>query len=352
MLKLFTNIDNVKHEWRDIKLPKFLSFDFLQIYYKKHPQIKHLFIIDTNLRLYGQIFKLTFNKTKNYLINRSFVNFFLKFISFDVLYLTNSFITNVPSFISKHPINFDHLLNIINHNYSIIVIPDFLFENIKVSDSDYIKIEVEEEMILDINTKWLGLEDYILDLRKKYRKKVKKIIKETSDLQIRDLDVDNLESYTSEMQQLFNQVVKSSRFRGPEFNVSAFSFFVKKNLMKVDGYFLNGELVGFSSYIEEDNILYSYFVGFDKKLNQRLPIYGRILVENISHSINLKKKRLILGRTANEYKSNFGAFPIKSYVYLKVKRRFLRFLLTPIFHNLGVKKWKKRSPFKRTSLLK
>ena len=68
-----------------------------------------------------------------------------------------------------------------------------------------------------------------------------------------------------------------------------------------------------------------------------------ILVENISHSINLKKKRLILGRTANEYKSNFGAFPIKSYVYLKVKRRFLRFLLTPIFHNLGVKKWKKRS---------
>ena len=350
-MKLFTNIDNVNHAWENIKISKFLSFDFLQIYYKKHPQVKHLFVMDVSMRLYGQIFKLTFNKTKNYLINRSFVDFFLKFISFDVLYLTNSFITNVPSFISKHPINFDHLLNIINHNYSIIVIPDFLFENIKVSDSDYTKIEVEEEMVLDINAKWSGLEDYILDLRKKYRKNVKQIIKETSNLQIKGLDVDSLEIYASEMQQLFNQVVKSSRFRGPEFNVSAFSFFVKKNFMKVDGYFLNGELVGFSSYIEENNILYSYFVGFDKKLNQRIPIYGRILVENIKHAINLKNERLILGRTANEYKSNFGAFPIKSYVYLKVKRRFLRFLLMPIFRNLRIKKWKKRSPFKRTSLL-
>ena len=60
----------------------------------------------------------------------------------------------------------------------------------------------------------------------------------------------------------------------------------------------------------------------------------------------MKKDYLILGRTANEYKSNFGALPIKSYVYLKIENNFLRTLLKPVYSKLRVKKWVQRSPFK------
>ena len=60
-------------------------------------------------------------------------------------------------------------------------------------------------------------------------------------------------------------------------------------------------------------------MGFDKQLNKKTPIYGRILLQNISSAIRQRKSFLVLGRTANEYKSNFGAYPIKSFIYIKIK---------------------------------
>ena len=76
------------------------------------------------------------------------------------------------------------------------------------------------------------------------------------------------------------------------------------------------------------------------------PTYGRIIIENIKTAIEGKKKLLILGRTANEYKSNFGALPNKSYVYIRIENKFLRTLLKPIYSKLSIKKWIQRSPFK------
>ena len=217
MLKVFTKIESVHKQWGAIKLPDFLHINFLQVYYQNHPKVKHLFVMDTDMRLYAHIFKITFNKTKNYLKSNSVANIFLSFINFDVLYLTNSYITNVPAFVSNKAINLKQLLNTIKHNYSLIVIPDFLFEKMIVEDVNYTKIEVEQEMVLDIRINWSGLEDYISDLKKKYRNKVKSIIKQTNNLEIRNLDSNDLEVYAIDMQTLFNQVARSSRFKGPEF---------------------------------------------------------------------------------------------------------------------------------------
>ena len=53
--------------------------------------------------------------------------------------------------------------------------------------------------------------------------------------------------------------------------------------------------------------------------------------------------KVVFGRTANEFKSNFGAIPMKSYVYIKVKNRYLSIILNPILKRLTIKKWIKRS---------
>lgn len=346
MLKAFTNIKNVQNEWQKIELSNFLHIDFLRVYYQHHRKIKHLFIMDANMRLYAHVFKLTFDKTSNYLKNNSLSNILLSFISFDVLYLTNSFITNIPSFISDKLINLDQLLNVISLNYSIIVIPEFLFKKMRVENENYTKIEVEAEMVLEIRSEWQTIEDYMSDLRKKYKNKVRNIIKKTNNLKIRKLDVNDLENYALDFHLLFTQIVRSSQFKGPEFNTSTFVSFVSQGFMTVNGYFLNDRLVGFSSEMQNDKIMYSYYVGFDKDLNKSLPIYGRILVESIRTAIKVKKTRLILGRTANEYKSNFGAFPIRSFVYLKVKNKFFNMIFRPIYNSLRIKKWHQRRPFK------
>ena len=122
---------------------------------------------------------------------------------------------------------------------------------------------------------------------------------------------------------------------------------MKNNFVKVNGYYQDKYLVGFSSEIQSNDCLYSYFVGFDTDLNKSVPIYGRILLENIINAINFKKKKLLLGRTANEFKSNFGAEPKKSSVYVHVKNKFLRYIISIVVKRLRLNSWVKRSPFKK-----
>jgi vacuolar-type H+-ATPase subunit F/Vma7 len=346
LLKVFTNIEKAKEEWDKIIGSDFLHSSFLEIFYVNHPKIKHLFVIDKDLRLYAHIFELNFDKTSNY-INNKLLAFFIKFLNFDILYLTNSFLTNIPAFFSNKQIDIKEFLSVLKHNYSLLIIPDFLFKNISAEMDEFSKIEVDEEMVLEIRNKWNGLDNYISDLRKKYRNKVKKIIDSTSKLEVKSLNSDDLVFYTDNIQDLFTQVINESRFSGPLFNTNSFSLLVKKDIFKVYGYFINNDIVAFSSEIHQDKTLYSYYTGFDKSLNKNFPIYGRILVETIHNAIKLKMNKVILGRTANEFKSNFGAIPIKSYVYIKVKNKYLNILLKPIFKRLTITNWIQRNPFKK-----
>ena len=346
MLKIITNINKVREEWDKVKVSDFLHSSFLEIFYINHPRIKHLFILDKNVRLYAHIFELNFDKTANYVENR-LLSFFIKFIKFDVLYLTNSFITNVPSFVSNKKIELKELISIMRYNYSLLIIPDFVFKNIVTGNNEFSKIEVEEEMVLKISDTWIVLDDYISDLRKKYRNKIKKNIHSSSAIEIKPLNSDDLVFHADNIHDLFVQVVNESRFTGPLFNVNSFSLLVKKDIFNVYGYFLNNDLIGFSSEIHQGRVLYSYYTGFDKSLNKKYSIYARILIESINNAIELKMNKIIFGRTANEFKSNFGAIPIKSYVYIKLKNKYLNIFFKPIFKRFKIKSWIKRSPFKK-----
>ena len=346
MLKVFTNINKAKQGWDKVNASYFLHSSFLEIFYINHPKIKHLFVIDTGIRLYAHIFELNFDKTANYINNKLLV-FFIRFINFDVLYLTNSFLTNIPAFFSNKQIDLKEFLSVLQDNYSLLIIPDFVFKNISAEKDEFSKIEVEEEMVLEIRDKWNGLNDYIFDLRKKYRNKVRKIVNSTSKLEVKSLNSDDLLLYADNIQDLFSQVINESKFSGPLFNTNSFSLLVKKDIFKVYGYFVNNDIVAFSSEIHQDKILYSYYTGFDKSLNKNFSIYGRILVETIHNAIKLKMNKVVLGRTANEFKSNFGAIPIKSYVYIKVKNKYLNILLKPIFKRLTITNWIQRNPFKK-----
>ena len=332
--------------WDKVKASYFLHSSFLEVFYINHPKIKHLFVIDKDVRLYAHIFELNFDKTANY-INNKILAFFIKFINFDVLYLTNSFLTNIPAFFSNKQIDLNEFLSVLKYNYSLLIIPDFVFKNISTEKDEFSKIEVEEEMVLEIRDKWKVIDNYISDLRKKYRNKVKKIVNSSSILEVKSLNSDDLVFYADNIQYLFSQVINESRFSGPLFNTNSFSLLVKKDVFKVYGYFINNDIVAFSSEIHHNKTLYSFYTGFDKSLNKTFPIYGRILIETINNAIKHKMNKVVFGRTANEFKSNFGAIPIKSFVYIKVKNKYLNILLKPIFKRLRIKNWIKRNPFKK-----
>ena len=344
-MKVSTNFEKIKNDWDKSDMNDFIHSSFLEIFYSKHPNIKHIFVINNDLRIYGHLLILRFDKISNYLNKKLAVLF--KFFKFKILYLTNSFITNVPSYTSKNKIDLDKLLSSLNSRYNLLIIPDFFYDYTINQKKQFFKIEVESEMVVEINNNWTNIEDYIFDLRKKYRKKMKEILSLSNEVEIRLMSRTDLEKFSDKIQELYFNLIGDSSFHGPIFNTDSFSSLNEKDFFKINGYFLNNELVAFASEIHQKNTLYSYFVGFDKVLNKKFALYPRILIESIDNAIALKKDKLVLGRTANEFKSNFGAKPIKSFVYIYVNNIFMRVLLMPIIRRLKLKKWQQRNPFRK-----
>ena len=105
-------------------------------------------------------------------------------------------------------------------------------------------------------------------------------------------------------------------------------------------------MIGFSSELRDDTNLYSYFIGLNYRYNKSHRLYERILNETIRSAINHKKSKLILGRTAAEFKSNVGAKPIHSEVFIYIKNPSLRRILRLVLGNIKPNNWIQRNPFK------
>ena len=55
-----------------------------------------------------------------------------------------------------------------NHTFSMVIVPETLKDSI--SSINYKKIEVEEDMVLNVKSNWNDFDDYLYSLRSKYRK--------------------------------------------------------------------------------------------------------------------------------------------------------------------------------------
>jgi hypothetical protein len=357
-IKVYTDINKLSSKlWDQISENIFfVNYRFLKIFFNNHKNIIHLFVLDGSNRVYGHIFNLNIKNIAHYSSNymyKYFSNFIIGFLNIKFLYLTNSFITNTKAFYLNDTFNLDKTLErlISKNKIDFIVIPDFLFENKKntLLNTPFTKVEIEEEMSIEISENWIDFESYKNDLKTKYRKRVNKAFHKSKDVNIRVFSTDELKKYEVQLQNLFNNVTSRAMFKGPTFNVKTFQYLslISKNF-KVYGYFNNDNLIAFSSEFIVDNNLYSYFVGFNYDLNKKFSLYERILCENIINAINNKNNRLILGRTANEFKSNFGAVPKKSYIYININNKLYSFLFKGFLNKIKPKKWIQRFPFKAT----
>ena len=329
----------------------FINYNFLRHFSENHKNFEHLFILNGKNRFYGNIFNVKVKGLSDYSSN-FVLKSLLGLFNFNFFYLTNSFITNVNSFDVNEDFDAGDIVSKVTNERKIdfVVLPDFLFENDRNINrsKDFIKIEVEQEMILLISNTWKEFNSYKFDLKTKYRKKINNIFKKSSPLKIKLLEISDLVKYKSAMQNLYNNVTNNSKFQGPNFNVDIFQCLIKDfNNFNIYGYFLGNQILAFSSELSNNETLYSYFVGINYEFNKQYSIYERILCESINNAITQKKKKLIFGRTANEFKSNFGAIPVKSYVYFKVQNKFMALFLRRFLSKIKPKIWVQRNPFRK-----
>ena len=369
-ITLHSSIESFKKEFsKENNKNIFLSPEFLSVFEKNQQEsIEHIFLDfkqkETFGIIYAQIFEIGGIQINNYYSNikigKKIIRFFLNLIKFRILGFGNNFLTNEPTIsvenVIENPNEFLYqLTEFLNKKKHInkFIFPDHFFSTIGLEDplknySKLIKIEVDEEMFIDLNPKWKSFEDYKNSFNKKYKKRLKNVFYKSQAISFKKLSTHELIFYENQMQILFNNVRESSSFYSESFNVKSYLDFqkIKDLTTNVYGLFLEDKLVAFCSEWIIDNKLYSYFIGLDYSINKSHSLYERILYHTIENGIKNRVEKVILGRTAAEFKSNVGAKPKKSFIYIFIKNPILRIILNPILSIVKPKKWIQRNPFK------
>jgi hypothetical protein len=208
--------------------------------------------------------------------------------------------------------------------------------------------QVDNQNRMHLADHWSVLDDYLNDLNTKFRTKVKAVLNKSSELQVREWLLEDMQKNVQILQVLYRAVYDRADFAMEPMSMEFFLHLKTqlKERMLVQVFELQGEVIGFQIGIINGLELEAFAVGIDYSQNQQHSIYGRMLVEFIQMAINKKCSSIAFGRTASEMKSTFGAFPVKMKVAARHPGFFRNMMLTPFFRNVHPAHEPQRFPFK------
>lgn len=222
--------------------------------------------------------------------------------------------------------------------------PAELFE-----ESKYTDFFVEPNLVVDIPKEIASLENYIQLFSKKYRNRARSILKTGAVLQKKLFTAEELKANEKEVYSLYEAVYEKAKFKLLKLPADYFSSVksVFPGSFFVNGFFLDGKLIAFSSYfLMPGNDFEAHYIGFDYALNQEYDLYQNILYYNISAAIENKRTRVNLGRTAAEIKTTVGAKAVDLICYTKPQNTLSKLILKPFIGFLQPGEWTPRNPFK------
>ncbi len=212
-------------------------------------------------------------------------------------------------------------------------------------------VVTDPEMVVDRLGDWDNYDQYLQALSSKYRVRAKKAMKKSKDVTTHELDEDALVLHMNTMDELYSNVVDSARLClvrvDPEYYLR-----VKRALgdeFKVYGYFLEGELIGFITYMVGSSETDVHLIGLNYNYTRSHSLYSRILYDSIERAISYGCSKAYFGRTATEIKSTIGAVPVDSKAYFRTTNKVSNAALRPLRKLVKPQEWVFRSPFKTTT---
>ena len=218
-----------------------------------------------------------------------------------------------------------------------------------ITDWNFSEFQVQPNMIMEIDQKWLSFEDYIMAMRSKYRVRVRRARKKAETLEKRQLSLEEIHSFEEDISRLYMNVANQAGFNLFILPKNYFYSLKKKlgNRMKLVAYFEEGKMVGYYSNIYNVVELDAHFLGYDPVCNKTYQLYLNMLYDLVDDAIKLKAHNLILSRTAMEIKSSIGAEAHDMYLYMRATNPILNKGVSAALNYFKPKSnWKPRSPFK------
>jgi len=217
------------------------------------------------------------------------------------------------------------------------------------SDWSYTQFQVQPNMIMEIREGWKTFEDYLTDMKSKYRVRVRRARKKSQSLEKRILSLEEIHAYADDISSLYRNVADQAGFNLFILPKNYF-YSLQKHLgdsMRVVAYFEEGKMTGYYTTIENHGDLDAHFLGYDPACNKNCQLYLNMLYDLVEDAIAIGANKLIMSRTAMEIKSSVGAEAYEMVLYMKATNGII---------NKGVARglefftpksnWQPRSPFK------
>lgn len=375
--KIYNSTVELPEKWDDLAVSTiFLSKKYLQVLEKSSPNnmICHFIGIFDNTTLVGIAISqfLDLNSLESFgerdkCIKTAIRNIVFRNFGSHVLVIGNNMLTGQNCFALSDKIDKKKAIQTL-HTAATELKKIFKYKGVKIHITTYKDFSEEEiryfavpefkndyqfstqpNMVFSINENWKTEQDYIDSLSKKYRDQYKRARKKAAGIEKRKLHLEDIIALEDTIYDLYFYVAKNAPFN---------TFFLPKNHFRVFkeifkdkflfyGYFIDEKLIGFNTLIKNDEVMDTYFLGYDESIQREKMLYLNMLYDMIAYSINKGFKEIVFARTALEIKSSVGAKPIKTYGIIAHNNEMVNPYMPKIFKYLEPETtWQERNPFK------
>ncbi len=375
--QLFSSIDELPVNWNTIHTNNiFLSCEYLKVLEEAPPTNMncHYIGIYSEQELIGKavaqfidLSKVNSLGERDHCFKTMIKNFIFKKVISNVLIVGNNMLTGQNCFAFKEGLLQTEAIEALHKaieqlkvdlkkqqkKVHLTVFKDFDYQHITLFEQrcfkDYYRFNTQPNMVFDIKPKWISIDDYIIDLSKKYRDQYKRARKKAVGIQKQKMSLKDVKLHQSQINKLYLNVAKNAPFN--TFYLSANHFEVFKENLKDNflfyGYFLEDQLIGFNTLIKNGTAIDTYFLGYDSNYQREKMLYLNMLYDMVAYSINKKFEQIIFARTALEIKSSVGAAPVEMTGLIKHENYFLNLFMAKSFAYFEPKtEWITRNPFK------
>lgn len=210
----------------------------------------------------------------------------------------------------------------------LVLIKDFFTDDTPASGEyhqGFTKFTVQPKMLLDLNPEWKTFDDYLDDMKSKYRVRARKARQKAADITKVIFNEEDIAKNRDTINALYKNISDQADFNAFVLHEKYFENLkatLGKN-MTFTTYWRNNKMVAFFTSIKNFDILDAHFLGYDPAENVECQLYLNMLFDLINEGLEKKVARIDLSRTAVEIKSTVGAVPHDMYLYLKHTNTFL-----------------------------
>lgn len=232
-----------------------------------------------------------------------------------------------------------------------ILIKDFYVKNefrVPVFDQfGYYSLDTGPNMVIPIREHWHSFDDYLADMKGKYRRRVKSARKKGSKLKRKSLSYHEIIENQDILYHLYAQVVNQAKFKLFLLHLRYFAQ-LKKQLednFTLDAYSVDERIVGFTTIIFNGDSMEGYTHGLSYADNKHYEIYQNFLLDDVKAGIERKVSQINTGRTSIAMKSSIGAIPAEIEFVIRTSGRISNHVLKYILHYVKPSNEHSRNPF-------